>query len=533
MKNLQELVKSYHNKVDQIAKSNLNNDQKQLIKQILLSVSKEKGADELLIQEVYQLLIQRVKIGFTFDAAPATKVDTIAYLKKNEELSFTGNENKIQNTLIIGENYDALKNLIFVETERERERERDNFGYDVIYIDPPYNTERSASEGNKVADNNETIAAKKFIYRDKFSRNGWLNMIKERLELAKQLLNNEGVIFVSIDDSEQAYLKVLLDEIFGEDNFITNFIWEKNYSPKNNNKFVSVNHDYILCYAKNKDHIKKFNRFKRSEKNNKLYIHNDNDGRGFYKKADLTKRTKNKYDIVWNSKIYKCPENSGWLYNKKRMYELIEEGRIWLPEDQNKRPALKIHLDSVSDVVSLSILPYKLVGHTEEAFNKLKEVIGNSDFGTPKSVRLIKYLIKLASKENLRVLDFYAGSGTTAQAALELKNEENLNIEYTLITNNENNIAYNVTYERLYRINKGLGFNKKENFEWIKNNNPFNANLNVFEIKYKNIAINNNEKLEDLLSEVNEMLINFGIKNFELSTDKILSKLRSLKAIGD
>ncbi|UUD35909.1 type III restriction endonuclease subunit M [Mycoplasmopsis citelli] len=118
MNNLQELVKSYHNKVDQIAKSNLNNDQKELIKQILLSVSKEKGADELLIQEVYQLLIQRVKIGFTFDAAPAAKVDTIAYLKKNEELSFTGNENKTQNTLIIGENYDALKNLIFIEAER-------------------------------------------------------------------------------------------------------------------------------------------------------------------------------------------------------------------------------------------------------------------------------------------------------------------------------------------------------------------------------------------------------------------------------
>ncbi|VEU74441.1 C-terminal truncated Type III restriction-modification system: methylase [Mycoplasmopsis citelli] len=124
MKNLQELVAIYHDKIDQISKSNLNSDQKELIKQILISVSESKKADEILIQEVYQLLIQRIKIGFTFDLAPSKKVDTIAYLKKNEKLSFNLNENKNKNKnyLIIGENYDALKNLIFIEAERERER---------------------------------------------------------------------------------------------------------------------------------------------------------------------------------------------------------------------------------------------------------------------------------------------------------------------------------------------------------------------------------------------------------------------------
>ncbi|WP_235666108.1 site-specific DNA-methyltransferase [Mycoplasmopsis citelli] len=382
-----------------------------------------------------------------------------------------------------------------------------------------------------MADNNENVAAKKFIYRDKFSRNGWLNMLKERLELAKQLLSEQGVIFISIDDNEQGYLKVLMDEIFGENNFIVNFIWEKNYASKNNNKFVSVNHDYILCYAKNKNILGKFNRLERTQKNNKLYMHDDNDGRGLYKKSDLTKKSKNKYDIKWDSKIYKCPQDSGWLYPEKKMYQLIKDNRISLPEDQNKRPALKKYLNEVSDVISLSILPYQLVGHTQEAVDKLKEVIGNNNFDTPKSVRLIKYLIKLATKNNLKVLDFYAGSGTTAQAVLELNKDENSNISYTLVTNNENNIAYDITYERIYRINYGKGFNKIDDFKWIKNNKPFYSNLNVFEIKYKNIAINSNEKLEDLLSEVNQMLQDFRVASFNISSDEILSKLRSLKAI--
>ncbi|UUM20035.1 MULTISPECIES: type III restriction endonuclease subunit M [unclassified Mycoplasma] len=124
MNNLQDVVKNYHQRIDEIVKSNLNDDQKDLIKQILIDVANNENADEAIIQQVYQLLIQRVKIGFTFDAAPTTKVDTISYLKKNKELSFKGSENSTQNTLIIGENFDALKNLLFIEAERERERER-------------------------------------------------------------------------------------------------------------------------------------------------------------------------------------------------------------------------------------------------------------------------------------------------------------------------------------------------------------------------------------------------------------------------
>ena len=199
------------------------------------------------------MLIQRIKIGFTFDVAPTYQKEdeqSVALLKKDENRSFKNYENtsNIENTLIIGENYDALKNLLVIERERESSSHSDAY-YDVIYIDPPYNTESAKDDGNHLADEKSDIAPSKFVYRDKFSRNGWLNMLNERLRLAKQLLKDDGVVFVSIDDNEQAYLKVLMDEIFGEENFIVNFVWEKtNHSNQGNTgkKFLKMqNTSYV------------------------------------------------------------------------------------------------------------------------------------------------------------------------------------------------------------------------------------------------------------------------------------------------
>lgn len=137
--------------------------------------------------------------------------------------------------------------------ERERETSGRDAYYDVIYIDPPYNTEASKTDGNDFSEKDDVVASK-FVYRDKFSRNGWLNMMNERLKLAKSLLKNDGVIFVSIDDNEQAYLKVLMDEIFGEENFVSNIVWIKKKGPGGNTTFnykIVGNTEYILCYAKN------------------------------------------------------------------------------------------------------------------------------------------------------------------------------------------------------------------------------------------------------------------------------------------
>ncbi|WP_416371738.1 DNA methyltransferase, partial [Mesomycoplasma hyorhinis] len=162
-------------------------------------------------EQIWRFLKQRVATGFVFDEAPEINNQSIAILEKDEKLSFSSSKMKdnLQNSLIIGENYDVLKNLIGVE------REREDANFDLIYIDPPYNTQKTSDDGNNLTD--DEITADKFIYRDKFSRTGWLNLLNERLKLAKQLLKEDGVIFVSIDDNEQAYLKVLMDEIFGEE----------------------------------------------------------------------------------------------------------------------------------------------------------------------------------------------------------------------------------------------------------------------------------------------------------------------------
>ncbi|MGZ9797628.1 site-specific DNA-methyltransferase [Mycoplasma sp. 4013] len=407
--------------------------------------------------------------------------------------------------------------------ERERERAGLTYNYDVIYIDPPYNTESSYEDGNGIANDKENIDNGKFAYRDKFSRNGWLNLINERLRLAKKLIKEDEVIFVSIDDSEQAYLKVLMDDIFGEENFIANFIWEKNYSPKNNNKFVSVNHDYILSYAKNKEELKKFNRLKRNEKINSRY--KDKDEKGFYKLTDLTKNSKNKFDIYWNNKTYKCPENSGWIFNKEKIYELIKENRIVLPDDENKRPTLKRYLHEVSDLISKTILNYEVVGHTHESKNEINEILYKNAFDTPKPVRLIKHLIKLVEKDgNSRILDFFAGSGTTGHAVLDLNREDGGNRTYTLVTNNQNNIAKNVNYERLYRINKGNSTDN-QTFEWINKNKPYKTNLNVYDIEYMDVSPDTKDETDNIIKKLIQLLKDFGIPNLDINNQNHIKNL--------
>ncbi|TNK97407.1 hypothetical protein C4M98_02020 [Mycoplasmopsis pullorum] len=129
-----------------------------------------------------------------------------------------------------------------------------------MYLDPPYNTEATQKDGNNLANDKENVSASKFIYRDKFSRNGWLNMIRERLVKARTILKDDGVIFISIDDAEQAYLKVLMDEIFGEENFVTIFLWQTNNIAIKRIKYVRNNLEYILCYAKNKEKLKEFSK---------------------------------------------------------------------------------------------------------------------------------------------------------------------------------------------------------------------------------------------------------------------------------
>nr|WP_237022763.1 site-specific DNA-methyltransferase [Mycoplasma miroungigenitalium] len=417
------------------------------------------------------------------------------------------------------------------DRERERVASDTNAFYDVIYIDPPYNTESSLSDGNSLKNGEkDDIAASKFIYRDKFSRTGWLNMMSERLRMAKDLLKEDGVIFVSIDDTEQAYLKVLMDEIFGEENFVVNLIWQKTTAPKNNSKYFSINHDYILLYSKNKNKLN-ISLDERTEKQLKEYKNNDNDSRGPWTRIKLRSPKYNKsndYEIEYMGKVYKQPEGFSWVVSKETMKKLIDENRVYSEGSMLRKKAFLY--ESKNGVTPISILLKDKVGISQSGTELLRKIIGNL-FDYPKPVSLIKYLISKIPNKNARVLDFFAGSGTTGHAVMELNREDGGNRTFTLVTNNENNIAYDVTYERLYRINNGKG-TKEESFKWLEKNKPYKQNLNVFNIEYFDTKLFDDNVNNELIKQtlIDELQDN-GITTFTKFEKQLYFDLMSLKPL--
>lgn len=448
-----------------------------------------------------------------------------------------------------------------------------------MYIDPPYNTESAASDGNKVADDKENIKAAKFIYRDKFSRNGWLNMMNERLKLARDLLKEDGVIFVSIDDSEQAYLKVLMDEIFDEDNFIGAFIVENNPKGRKNSNFISKTHEYCLVYCKNiklsyfvntipkksTDMVKDENGdyIQNSGKRvivgentlNNLVDETSKDAKWY---SVYHNKEQNKIVIKKCEKINKVDENlikEGYTryysYNQDKLVQntytaetfekYFEAGKFSFKNEkiyekhfnQNMKIKSVLTNQKYQAIINNEKKEFEIDLKTTTAQQQLAKLLGKKIFDFPKNVNFIKNLIKLIDNQNARVLDFFAGSGTTGHAVLELNREDGGNRTYTLVTNNENNIGTDVTYERLYRINNGEG-TKGESFEWTEKNEPYKQNLDVFWTKYFNTDIfseetNNIVILETLEKELND----FGIYNVNDDVQKLLLDLIALKPVKE
>ena len=350
-----------------------------------------------------------------------------------------------ENIFIEGDNLEVLKLL-----QRSYHNQ-----IKMIYIDPPYNTGKEFiypdnfregledylrysgqknGEGIKLTTNTET---------DGRFHSKWLNMMYPRLFTARNLLRDDGAIFVSIDDHEVHSLRTLMNEIFGEENFITTVIWQKNYAPKNTAKYFSEDHDYIVIYARN---IETWNPelLPRSEEANARYINPDNDHRGNWKPGDLTARnyySEGQYEITsLSGRKFKPSIGNYWRVKYSKFLELAQDNRIWWGSNGDSMPAIKRFLSEVKQgVVPQTLWKYSEVGHTQEAKQELIEFVRfeNTDnvLDTVKPTRLIQRILKLATteSENDLVLDFFSGSASTAHAVLKQNKEDGGNRRFICV----------------------------------------------------------------------------------------------------
>lgn len=274
----------------------------------------------------------------------------------------------------------------------------------LIYIDPPYNT------GND-----------SFGYNDSFNHSTWLTFMKNRLEVAKDLLRDDGSIWINIDDNESHYLKVLCDDVFGRENFVANIIWHKKNVVQNDAKYFNQNHDHILVFAKNKEKWKPF-LLERTEEMNARYENPDNDPRGLWTSVALQAKSgseSNIYEVEFENGVKWSPAQGTYPRLKKESLLLAyEEGRLWFGKQGNNVPRLKKYLNEVQQgVVPNTIFSNEDAGSTQAAKEELKKILGKNIFDTPKPEKLLLRILNIGSKKDDLVLDFFAGSGTTLAVA--------------------------------------------------------------------------------------------------------------------
>jgi adenine-specific DNA-methyltransferase len=335
-----------------------------------------------------------------------------------------------RNLVIEGDNYDALRHLVSTHAGQVK----------LLSLDPPYNTGR-----------------KDFVYNDSFfdatnryRHSTWLEFMYQRLRLAKDLLAEDGVIFVHIDDNELFNLGLLMNKVFGEHNFIANVIWQKVFSPKNTAVHFSDDHEYVLVYAANRD-IWRPNPLPRSEEQDKAYKNPDNDPRGPWTSGDLAARNfygEGRYPITCPTGrvIDGPPAGSYWRVSRRKFDELDADNRIWWGKDGNNTPRLKRFLSEVKQgVVPQTLWTYDAVGHTQDAKKQLNDILPkdrNEDvFSTPKPLQLMDRILRLATKPGDLVVDFFAGSGTLAQALLQLNKEDGGERRFILVSSTEATVA--------------------------------------------------------------------------------------------
>ncbi|SEH04165.1 site-specific DNA-methyltransferase [Candidatus Venteria ishoeyi] len=339
-----------------------------------------------------RILIEDKTLSYRAEAdAPVDNGETLDLFTEKEA---GANPAFDDNILIQGDNLLALKAL----------EQRYAGKVKCVFIDPPYNTGSAFTH-----------------YDDGLEHSMWLSLIRDRLELIKNLMAEDGSLWITIDDNECHYLKVVCDEVFGRGNFVANAIWQKKYSPQNDAKWLSDNHDHILIYAKNKKSWRP-NLLPRSEAMNKRYKNPDNDPRGAWKPADLSVKTysaSNDYHITTPSgRTINPPKSRCWAISKTRLMELNADNRIWFGKSGNNVPSLKKFLTEVkAGSTTTTIWTYQEVGHNQEAKKEIKKFDENIVFDTPKPEKLMERVITLATSPGDLILDSFAGSGTTGAVA--------------------------------------------------------------------------------------------------------------------
>nr|WP_258285584.1 site-specific DNA-methyltransferase [Fibrobacter succinogenes] len=396
--------------------------------------------------------------------------------------SFNCESGKSENKIIHGDNLEALKALLPEYEGRVK----------CIYIDPPYNT---GEENWVYNDNVDSPKIRNWLGQvvgkeaeDLTRHDKWLCMMYPRLKLLQKLLSEDGAIFISIDDNEQANLKLMCDEIFGAGNFVSNLIWQKKFSPQNDSKWFSDNHDFIVCYAKKK-YIWHPNLMERSLESDSRYKNPDNDPRGPWASTDLAVKSYTKeydYPIITPSGRMVYPSKGRcWMTSKERMDQLIKDNRIWFGMSNDNVPRYKTFLNEVQKgIVPLSIWLYEDVGHNQSAKQELKEIFPeeHNPFDTPKPTRLIERILQIATDKNSIILDSFAGSGTTAHAVLNMNKQDGGNRKFILVEMED--YADSITAERVRRVIKGYKADKK------------------IELYSKEMTVNDLKNASDFLEEI-------------------------------
>ncbi len=441
---------------------------------------------EQLIKRIRQLE-KRKKYGLVWEEKDEEVVEMckskLPILKEVKSKEIMTDKNKPVNLLIEGDNYHALSVLNYTHAKK----------IDVIYIDPPYNT----GNGDDFRYNDKIVDKE-----DPYKHSKWVSFMYTRVKLSKMLLKETGLIFISINDAEVANLRLLCDEIFGEDKFVAQLVWKTRQNVDSRSLTgVSSDHEYILVYRKSNRA-----KLKGREINKDKYSNPDGDPRGPWMSSPMDgvatkERRPNLHFTIVNPNTgikYEPSPETGWRFQRSTVEQLIKAGRVIWPKNPRSKPRFKRYLNELKSLYTgfSSIVE---TGFTSHGTKEVRDLLGREAFKFPKPTTLISRLIEQSPSKDAVILDFFAGSGTAGHAVLELNKEDGGNRKFILCTNNENKICTDVCYPRVKKVIKGYKNLKGENVEGL------GGNLKYFKTNFVDAEPTDKNKIK-LTQQATEML---------------------------